>query len=124
MEGTHGQSGRLKRVLTRGRGVFAAQPTETVRIDVQLRDIARSPPHELGIHHSEPQKWQRSQAERSGVSAGQARQSVEIPQRLIRAKCIRVMVRMPLEMKRQQVRENMVGIPGGATLAGFVAVGW
>ena len=86
-----------------------------------LRDVAARPVHQLRIHHLEPQRRNHREPEAARIAARQARQVVEIAQRLIRPQRVGVMVRVTLQVERDQVRVDVVRVPGVARLGQLVA---
>src|SRR5690606_22599235 len=84
--------------------VLPVQLVLALRIHVDLRDVAARPFEQLGIHDLEPQRRNGSKPKTPSVTARQAWQILKIAQCLIRATCIRVMIGVSLQVKRDQVR--------------------
>ena len=72
----------------------------------------------MTLNHSQRN---RGEPEAARIAARQARQILEIAQRLIGAQRVRVMIGVALQMERHQVRVDVIGVPGMVRLGQLVA---
>src|SRR2546425_5647625 len=83
-------------------------------VDVDLVEIALhlGQLQEQWVHDAKPQRWDERYGEHAQVPARQLRQVVEVPERLIAPRRVRMMVGVPLEMEQQEIGKDAVAVPG------------
>ena len=81
------------------------------RTEVDALEIPAGQLEHARIHHAEPERRHVREQEHQRVAARQRGQLVELTQRLVAARRVRVMVGVPLEVERDQVRDDVVAVP-------------
>ena len=94
-----------------------------VRINIDLVEVSGNmwQREQAMIHDPVPEPWYVRDQVNTEVPAWQRRQIVEVTQRLITPERVRVVIRMALQVKQNQVAVGVIAVPGVMGLAPFVA---
>lgn len=81
------------------------------RPDIRLRHIALIVRNHARVHHAKPQWRHIREHDHGRVTGRQLRCALEMTQRLVRTRRIRMMIGVTLQLVQKQIRHDAIAIP-------------